>query len=269
MTKRGKVLRDPHNGPGLLMIEGQQYSFNLEGVWKSETPPKPGLAVDVELGDGGLVTSISAVPESQIAKEQADKALAAAKEKSAALASSMVARFGLPALVAGGLLIISWFFLSAVSVKLPFLGKLDVTFWQILGYVNSSNLMGAMSNQGRPSSGIYGLLAILCLAGPFLSYFWKDKRAYLGGALPLVYMIFIFYTIIHTLSSAMGGNAGAGMGEVQQQIQEEVSKAVSLGMGTYLSLIISLYFAGIGAKKFLVAKGSDPDVYEKPQKAAA
>jgi hypothetical protein len=47
--KRGKILRDPRAGPGLLMIEGRQYWFSMEGVWKSEVPPKPGLAVDVKL----------------------------------------------------------------------------------------------------------------------------------------------------------------------------------------------------------------------------
>jgi hypothetical protein len=26
MAKRGKILRDPGAGPGLLMVEGQQYS---------------------------------------------------------------------------------------------------------------------------------------------------------------------------------------------------------------------------------------------------
>ena len=44
MAKRGKVLRDPHLGPGLLMVEGKQYPF-LEGSWRSDVPAKPGLVV--------------------------------------------------------------------------------------------------------------------------------------------------------------------------------------------------------------------------------
>lgn len=40
MKKRGKVLRDASSGPGLLMVEGQQYPFAWNGVWKSETAPK-------------------------------------------------------------------------------------------------------------------------------------------------------------------------------------------------------------------------------------
>src|SRR5438477_327433 len=67
MSKRGKVLRDPHAGPGLLMVEGQQYQFLLEGVWKSDVPPTPGLVVDLEFDSQGKISGITAVPESQIA----------------------------------------------------------------------------------------------------------------------------------------------------------------------------------------------------------
>src|SRR5882762_2014660 len=66
--RRGKILRDPRTGPGLLMIDGRQYWFGMEGIWKSEAPPQPGLAVDVELDRTGQVLAITAVPESTAAK---------------------------------------------------------------------------------------------------------------------------------------------------------------------------------------------------------
>jgi hypothetical protein len=46
-------------------------------------------------------------------------------------------------------------------------------------------------------------------------------------------------------------------------------KAVSLGLGTYLSLLISLYFAGVGTKKYLAAKASDVQTYQQAPKIAA
>src|ERR1700730_8719823 len=89
MKKRGKVLRDPRTGPGLsgpdrtlpglLMIEGRQYWFSLEGVWKSEIPPKPGLAVDVKLDRAGQILAIAVVSESQLAKEQAERSMGKAE----------------------------------------------------------------------------------------------------------------------------------------------------------------------------------------------
>ncbi len=73
--KRGKILRDSRTGPGLLMIEGRQYSFSMEGVWKSQVPPKPGLAVDVKLDRVGQILAITGVSESQLATEQAGRSM--------------------------------------------------------------------------------------------------------------------------------------------------------------------------------------------------
>ena len=258
MTKRGKVLRDPHTGPGLLMVEGQQYPFCLDGIWRSEIPPKPGLAVAVDFDAQGTIAGITVVPESQLAKEQAEAAMSVAKQKGAALAGNLVARFGIPTLVGAGLLVIGWFFLAAASIKTPF-GGMDFTFWQVLGFLNSSNPLEGLMRAGggsTPSTGIYGFLAFVALAGPFIHYFWKDKRASLGGLLPLLFMIVVGLMIRSSINS-IGGDAGNQFGGMVQQMREEAMKAVSMGLGVYLSAIVSLYFAALGAKQFLAAKASD------------
>jgi hypothetical protein len=259
MKKRGKVLRDTSAGPGLLMVEGQQYPFALEGVWKSEAAPRSGLVVDVEFDQGGQIVAIIAVPESQLAREQAEAVMAVAKEKGAALASGLVARFGVSTLVAEGLLIVGWFFLVALSLD-SIVGKMQFTFWQTLGFLNSSNILEAMgTGRDNPTVGIYGFLAIACLAGPFLPYFWKNKRAHLGAALPLAFMLIVALMIRSSVHSALGAasNDQGMFAEMQQRAQDEAMKAMSLGMGAYLSVLASLYFAGIGAKKFLVGQASD------------
>ncbi len=266
MAKRGKVLRDPHAGPGLLMVEGQQYPFSLEGVWKSEVPPKPGLVVDVAFDAAGAITSIAAVPESQLAKEQAEAALAVAKEKGGKIFGEVVAKTGMPNLIAGLLLVIGWFFLTTVSVQIPFLGKLEYTFWQVLGLLNTSNLMDAMDQNRHPSAGFYGFLAIVALAGPFVQYFWKDKRAVLGGVAPLLFMVIVWIMARSSIHSAFSGG-GADAENIGQQMQDEAMKAVSMGLGVYLSVLVSLYFSGISIKKFLAARASGT-VYESPAKAA-
>lgn len=259
MAKRGKVLRDPHAGPGLLMVEGQQYPFSLEGVWKSEVPPKPGQVVDVEFDAAGAISSITAVPESQLAKEQAEAALAVAKERGGQIFGQVVAKTGMPNLVAGLLLFIGWFFLTAVSVQIPFLGKLEYSFWQVLGFLNATNIMEAMDQNRHPSTGFYGFLAIVALAGPFIQYFWKDKRAVLGGIAPLVFMLFVGIMIRSSINSAFGGG-GADAENIGRQMQDEAMKAVSLGLGTYLSVLVSIYFAGVSAKSFLAARATESPV---------
>jgi len=265
MSKRGKVLRDASTGPGLLMVEGQQYQFLLEGVWQSEAPAKPGLVVDVDFDPSGRITSIHAVSESQLAKEQADKA----KEKGKEIWGSIVAKVGLPNLIAGALLFISWFWLTAVSVNVPFGGKLEFTFWQVLGYLNASNFLEVMERNGHGSAGIYGFFAIVCLAGPFVQYFWKDKRAVLGGLLPILFMIIVAIMVRSSITSAMGPVEGSGsIAEMQKEAQDEMLKAVSLGFGSYLSILAGLYFAGVSVKGFLAGKGTE-QVGAKPQKVAA
>src|SRR6266568_2343597 len=124
MSKRGKVLRDPCAGPGLLMVEGQQYPFVLEGVWKSEVPAKPGLVVDVDFDQDRNITGITAITESQLAKEQATLALKAAKAHGGKLFGQLVAKVGMPAMVATGVLFISWTWLTAISIQVPF-GKME------------------------------------------------------------------------------------------------------------------------------------------------
>lgn len=59
MKKRGNILRAPRDGPGLLMIEGRQFPFSLEGIWKPEFPPRPGLLVDVEFDSRSQITAIA------------------------------------------------------------------------------------------------------------------------------------------------------------------------------------------------------------------
>jgi hypothetical protein len=282
MIRRGKVLRDTSSGPGLLMVEGQQYPFTLEGVWRSETAPRPGMVVDVDMESSGQVTAVHAVPESQLAKEQAEAAMAAAKEKGAAVAAGLVAKFGIPHLVAAVLLVLGWIYFATVTVDASLLGKFEFTFWDILGFLSAKNILDVLGAGGRaPSAGIYGFFAIVCLAGPFVSYFWKDRRAHLAGALPLLLMVIVAFSVSSRVSSAFddGGNANAAraprgsiyqmQAEAQRQAREEMMKAVSLGMGAYLSVLASLYFAGTGVKRFLVAKATDVPVYEKSKRAAA
>jgi hypothetical protein len=262
MAKRGKVLRDPNAGPGLLMVEGQQYPFALEGVWKSEIAPKPGQVVEVTFDTTtGQIAGITAVPESQLAKEQAEVALKAAKEKGGEIFGQIVAKVGMPNLVAGLVLFIAWFFLNAVVVTVPFGGKMEVTFWQVLGVLNASNIIEVLGSNLHGSAGIYGLFAVICLAGPFIQYFWKDKRAALGGLLPLVFMVIVGIMVHNSISNAMGPMPSGGMyADMQREAQAEMSKAISYGMGIYLAVLAGLYFAGAGLKNYLAAKATEAPV---------
>jgi hypothetical protein len=255
MAKRGKVLRDTSLGAGLLVVDGQQYPLSLEGTWKSEVPPAVGMTVDVEFDTAGQISSVRQVTDSQITKERAEAALAVAKGKGAEVFSSMLAKFGAPNLIALALLLIGWFFLNAVSIQTP-VGSAGFTFWQLLGFLNGRNAFEVMMQGGgvAPSAGFYGFLAVIALAAPFVHYFWKDKRAILGGVLPLLFMLIVWIMAHHSLNASLGGAIGADANDpMVQQMQEEISKAISVGFGVYLSALASIFFAGMSVKNFLAA----------------
>lgn len=253
MSKRGKILRDPTNGPGLVIVDGQQFTFPMEGVWRSATLPQPGTVVDVEFGVDGAVLSVTAVSESQLAKEQTERAMALAKERGSAIASSAVAKFGMPTLIATSVLIIGWFFLATLTVDGGFVGKFSFTFWHLLGLLNASNVVEAMQQMStHGSAGFYGFLGIVALAGPFVGALWKDKRAALGGLLPLLFMGLVALLAFHGLGSAPEGAPA----EVAEEMRKEVMKQISVGAGAWVSLLAAAYLGFASLKKFLVAKAS-------------
>ena len=250
-------MRDTAVGPGLLTVDGNQHSFTLEGMWLSDTAPKVGMTADVTF-DGDRLASVRAVPENQIAKEQAEQAL----HRGSVVANQIKEKFGLPAIVAFSVLIVGWFFLSSVEVGKEAIG-LQISFWQLLGVLGKVNALQNLNVSGLVSNsiGLYGLLALASLACPFLSYFWHDRRATLGGLMPLLMMLLAAALVASGLhqtakqaSAAMGmlGANAAGQ-KMMQEFTAEFMSQFQIGIGVYVSLAASCYFAFIAVKKYLLA----------------
>lgn len=265
MKSRGKIVRDTATGTGLLSIAGQQYPFELEGMWKSDVAPQVNMAVDVELDGSGRVVSLQVVPEAQLAREQAEQALRSAREKGADLSRNMAARFGVDTLVAMAALIAGWFIFNTVSVHIAASYNMGFSFWKILGVLNSP--MGVMNgfSSGGASTGVYGFFAIVALVGPLLPFFLKDPRAHLAGLLPLAFIVVVCVVAYMGISDgvsqaqsaalAIGGRQAERMAaEMAASMTQEALRAISFGIGGYLAVIASLYFAGRGTIKFLSSR---------------
>lgn len=213
-TMRGKVFKVPDVTPGLLFVNGQQKSFEINGVWKSATvAPAADMTVDVEFDGGGAIISVSPVTEADLAREMAKKAADAAGDKGKQLASFAVAKVGKPVLIAVAVLIVSWFFLDYYSVRFSGLFMnvtVHPTFWRQIGYLHViqddlDNLVQLVCDINRysgphsdmPPTGIYGILGAIALIGPLLPIGWKDKRAHLGALLPLLFTLLIFAQNLH------------------------------------------------------------------------
>ena len=74
MRTRGKILRAPSAGPGLIMIQGQQFKFSEKSIQDSEVPPRPGAVVNVELDRELQVIAVTPVADWELEKEQAEHA---------------------------------------------------------------------------------------------------------------------------------------------------------------------------------------------------
>ena len=68
--QRGTIIKTPDSSPGLLIVDGQQKSFTLEGVWKSAVAPAVNMAVDIEFDGAGSITGLTVVDTQQVAREK-------------------------------------------------------------------------------------------------------------------------------------------------------------------------------------------------------
>ena len=268
MKKRGKVLRDTSAGAGLLIVDGQQYPFSAKEVWRSETPPMPGMVVEVEFEQYGKIQAIRTLNDPELAAARQSPALSA-KQMALSLVSRGNGRFGSMNLLAAGLLLISWTALAAISVQTP-LGKLEFTFWQMLGFLNSGNSFEAMS-QGRSQAGpgLYGFLALAAMAAPFLRFLSRTKGAALGGLFPLLFMTFIGLMIRSHFENAFSSGAQDALNPVIQQMRDEALAAISPGSGSYVSGLTCLYFAAITVQELVAARTSEKTPKENVRRAAA
>jgi hypothetical protein len=284
---RGKVIKAPDATPGLLFVNGKQKTFEINGIWQSAAvAPASGMTVDVELDEYDAVSTVRPVSEADLAKEQAKVAMETASEKGKAVVATLIAKVGKPALIATALLIVSWFFLDyySLNIPIPFAPiKMHPTFWQNIGFLKlagegvdnpiqfaaeAATYLGTHSD--NPPTGFYGFLVILALAGPLLPAVWKNKRAVLGGLLPLLFTLLIVFQGYRVAKSweELGRSAISQLNPTPAQVAQadaaaeaagkEFYKALNLqlGLGFYVSILATLFLAGSAVIKYLALMGS-------------
>jgi hypothetical protein len=239
MTKRGKVLRDTNVGPGLMTVEGKQYSLRLEGMWQSEIPPRPGMTVEVKFDSEGVPFEVFAVSESQIAKEQAQRALDGALRHGGAFGESLksgsTGRIHIPVFVAEGILLLGFFALPNLRVGNGFISH----------SFNGWDAIGLDINTGMTSDhGLLSLVAVVCLLAPIGVFFMKQAWArWLYGA-PMAFFLLASVTILlefqkvisatENMGDALGGSAGRAMAR-------QAGPSVSPSIGAFLVLLSAIY----------------------------
>lgn len=278
--KRGRILRDTHAGDGLVSIDGIQYPFRLEGMWRSDFAPRTNGAVEAEFDDQGNLVALRGLDVATLASEQATLALGTAQDTAKKLARDFQSqglpliqqyaqRIGYATLAGLAAVVIGWFFLPFLSADIPFGGKVSATFYQTLKLSNAATsggglgaLAGGFDRSGRlsgGSAGFMGLLCVLALAAVFLPQIWRDRRAAWGLFAPLATMLLVILVGYWRISSAasagmeeigaFGGEQYARMArEMAREAMAEARKAVSIGAGLWLSLAGALLLGWTGLK---------------------
>ncbi len=246
MTKRGRVLRDTNIGPGLLTVEGKQYSFRLEGMWRSEVPPRPGMTVDVNFDTDGAPAEVFAVSESQVAKEHAQRAFSGALRHGGAVGESiggaigasvgggLKGRFGPLTIAAELILLLSFFVLPNLRVG-GFVSR-ALSGWDAIG-LNPETQM-------TTDHGLLSVMAILCLFAPAAVPFLKQAWAGWLNAAPAAFLLLACIAVgsqLHSAASAAGRMGEELGGAAGREMVGQFGPTYSLGAGAYLALICAIY----------------------------
>lgn len=243
---RGTIIKVPDSGPGLLMVDGQQLAFVLEGRWKSPVAPAANMVVEVDLNEAGVVAAITVVDSQQLAKERIDQLSGMAQQhgkEAAAMArqgvGALAGRMGTPTLIAAVAIWIAWFFLPAAGIDFLFVSR-SFSFWQILG-LDGANL----ADPSAGSHGLFSLVGLLAIAMPFAAPFVPHPRAKLLNAAPLAYLVMAVLGLIWRISSASTG--GSASSEIARGMAREIASAawdaISIGVGTYILLAATGFLA--------------------------
>ncbi len=88
-TRRGTIIRIPSTEPGLVVVDGQQKAFALDGVWLSAVAPALNQVVDVVLDEAGQVKGLTVVDTKALTVEQLKRFGRAAQAGAGELATKL------------------------------------------------------------------------------------------------------------------------------------------------------------------------------------
>ena len=175
-TIRGTLIKVPDATPGLVMVNGRQCPFVLEGIWRIPAAPTPGMTVEAALDAQGNIVGLTPVDAARVALEQGQQVADLAR-KGYGVALD---RIGKPTLIATAVLWLGWFVLPSVHM-----GPLSLTFWQLLG-IDPSNFMTLAA--GTSNHGLLSLVGLASIALPLAPLVWKGPpRPWLNMA-PLAFL---------------------------------------------------------------------------------
>jgi hypothetical protein len=238
-SPRGTIIKVPDATPGLLLLNGQQYAFALEGVWRSAVAPAPNQFVSVELDIAGAPISIAVVDPQQIAKEKLAEFSGVAQERGKVVAGqiqngirALAARMGAVTLSIAVLIWIIWFLVHAAGVGGGGADIASYTFWTLIGTDFNDQISVMGGGHARTWLRIIGFCAI---AMPFLAPFIRETWSRYLNAAPLAIVVLAWLVLHENMADSLG--------------QMGADNPFSYKWGFYLLLVACLALAANALKK--------------------
>jgi hypothetical protein len=238
-SPRGTIIKVPDATPGLLLLNGRQYSFTLEGVWRSAVAPAPNQSVTVEIDSAGALTSITVVDQQQIAKEKLAELSGVAQERGKVVAGqiqsgirALAARMGVVTLSVAVLIWITWFLIHAAGLGSGGEVVASYTFWTLIG-TNFADQVSVM--EGGHARAWLRIIGFLAIVAPFLAPFIRETWSRFLNAAPLA-VVLLSWLVLHE-------NMAGSLGEMGQD------NPFSYKWGFYLLLAACLVLAANALKR--------------------
>jgi hypothetical protein len=210
---RGTIVKVPGAGPGLVVVNGQQKQFTLEGIWKSPVAPAANMTVDVDVDASGAVTAVRVVDMQQLAKEQMRQLSGVAQERGKEAAEmarqgigALAGRMGAVTLGCAVLVWVAWFFFPVAGIDTGG-GQMSYSFWKLIA-VDFKDLE-SLATGG--SHGFFSLIGLIAIAMPFAAPFVQATWAKYLNAAPLAYIVLgliIMFGKEHSAFKEIVQNAG-------------------------------------------------------------
>jgi hypothetical protein len=263
---RANILRAPGDSPGLLFVNGQQWPFTLENVWKSPVAPSVNMAVNVDFDGQGNIVGITAADTQPAARETVNQIGGSAQQQGKQAAEmarqgvgTLASRMGKVALGAAVILWIAWFFMPAIILSvsgLSFIGQegqsRSITFWDALALDPSNNM-----NPG--SHGVLSMVVIVGIVAPIAASFLRQRWARFLYAAPLACVVLAWFTIQN------------GLDQVNAAMRQQAAGGIALAVGqmspAYGTFVIGLASLVLAACIFKSSASESAGTTAKPSPA--
>ena len=262
---RGRIIHyNGNDGKGIILAEDRQVPFDIT-QWSSDSAPAVNQMVEISVDDVGTPMSIAVVHAQTLAKERLNQFTlqsgdqsqqTAAKGK--AIFQQLRSRMGTTLMVVCAVLFVAWFIFPALSVRVGLAGR-TFSIFDILG----------LDLQAGVSFGFWSLLGLVAVLLPWLTPSLRARWASLFLCAPLLMIIVAFAHVrwqIHASvaraidqANQLGGpQAEAIVQGMVDQITANAGKAVSFDFGFWVVLLISVYLAFIGIKRYMRSPSTSP-----------